>query len=208
MPPVTYRQLAAELAESQVGVTEVHKNNWGPKVSEYLKSTGITFPAAWCMAFVHWCFEKVGLDLRHVNLASVGFFTTWAAQMGWVVAKPVRWDVVAFQFTSDNWPDHVGFVRRNPPGPWILTTEGNTGTQGSVSDSSGGRDGVRHRIRREERCIFIRVEGRPPKPSQQQLNKRKAELRIKIIRMRDNGIGWRQIKSTAVYREWRSLGGK
>ena len=30
----------------------------GPEVTAYLTDVGIAYPAAWCAAFVYWCFEQ------------------------------------------------------------------------------------------------------------------------------------------------------
>ena len=42
---------------SQLGVEEVPRgSNWGTDIQKYLKSVSLPYPAAWCMAFVYWCF--------------------------------------------------------------------------------------------------------------------------------------------------------
>lgn len=40
-------------AKSQLGVKENSKD-WSPAIAQYLKSANISFPAAWCAAFVNW----------------------------------------------------------------------------------------------------------------------------------------------------------
>ncbi len=72
----TLSELAVEVAVSQIGQQEVPKgSNGGPVVMGYLKSVGINFPAAWCQAFVYWCFNeasrKAGLHCPVVRTAGV-----------------------------------------------------------------------------------------------------------------------------------------
>lgn len=160
------RIAALAVAQTQVGVEENGRNNWGPKVQVYLKTTGISFPAAWCMAFVHWCYEQVGVHLG--GTASVGNFVAWARKNGELIPiRPFRGDLVAFYFDGDSWPDHVGFVHRvlsiRLSGLWyIRTIEGNTGTSGAVSDPGTGRDGVRkkRRLVRRSKVVFVRIDDR------------------------------------------------
>jgi len=72
----TVSQLAVEVAVSQLGQQEVPKgSNKGPMVDQYLKSVGITFPAAWCQAFLYWCYleasRKAGLHCPVVRTGGV-----------------------------------------------------------------------------------------------------------------------------------------
>jgi hypothetical protein len=67
---------ALKVACSQVGQKEVPVgSNKGPMVTKYLKSVGITSPAAWCMAFVYWCYleaaRAAGLHCPVVRTAGV-----------------------------------------------------------------------------------------------------------------------------------------
>jgi hypothetical protein len=154
---LTYREAALRVAISQIGVTEhPPKSNWGPQVAGYLASTGIKAPAPWCMAFVHWCYERAGVELG--GGASVGNFQAWAKQHGELVAVPERGDIVCYQFDADNWPDHVGIVER-AAGRSIHTVEGNTAYG---DDANGGQ--VMRRVRTVSRCAFVRVPGSKPAP--------------------------------------------
>lgn len=189
-----------KIALSQEGVHEEGQNNWGPKVQEYLASAGIKYPAAWCMAFVHWCFGRAGLNLNHINPASVGFFADWGAKMGYLVYDPEPGDNICFNFDADDWPDHVGFVVRKV-GPVVQTIEGNTG-----SVKFGGRDAVEKKLRSTSRCLFIRVKGSPP--LDEKTEKRKIELRTWILKRRAEGWSWRKIKDTHNWAEYKKLGGR
>lgn len=168
-PPVTQaaRLAALKVAVSQIGQHEVGQNNWGPKVSLYLKSAGISFPAAWCMAFVHWCYGQIGFQLG--GGASVGNFMEWAKAHGEIVTRPFRGDIVGYQFTSDDWPDHVGIVEkvlsiRIVGCWWLQTIEGNTGASGAVSDPGTGMDAVyrKRRLVRRNRVVFARIKEQSP----------------------------------------------
>jgi hypothetical protein len=156
------RELALLRALTQLGEHERGRNNWGPMVAVYLRSTGITFPAAWCMAFVHWCF-KPWRDLG--GGASVGNFLEWARSFGYVVTRPLRGDLGCWELSGDSWPDHVFFVRRVVRlGPlWLLrTVEGNTSSGEAGSQDDGGGVYARTRAVRNSKvrgAIFVRVPG-------------------------------------------------
>lgn len=196
---MTYREKALLEALQELGVTEQPAgSNWGPRVSQYLKSAGLSFPAPWCMAFVNWSYRQAGLDLEHPNEASVGFFLDWGRRNGWVVEKPVPGDIVCYQFTSDNWPDHVGIVKDVGVGR-IVAVEGNTAYG---DDANGGK--VMLRSRSTSRCAFVRI---PGESAAENLKRRRA-LRNWILRQRLLGRSWAWIKSTPNWREFLRRGGK
>jgi hypothetical protein len=59
---------AIEIARREIGVTEVPPgSNSGPKVDEYLRSTGLGPGYPWCASFVYWDFEQASLKLNRVN---------------------------------------------------------------------------------------------------------------------------------------------
>lgn len=159
---VRYRALATALAE--VGTKEVPSgSNWGPRVSQYLKSVGISFPAAWCLAFVHWCYHRNGYELAGYGL--VQSFVNWATKNGAIVARPFKGDIVCYDWNSDRWHDHVGIVvkvlalrwRGKAFAGWVKTVEGNTSPDARGSQSNG--DGVYIRYRWVKSCKFARVKG-------------------------------------------------
>lgn len=157
------RERALRIALTQKGVHEVGGNNWGPQIKKYLKSTGISFPAAWCMAFVHWCFEQAGLKLG--GGASVGNFEQWARKNGEIVQRPLRGDLGCWELTGDGWPDHVFFVLRVLKlGPlWtIRTIEGNTSSGAAGSQDDGGGVYIRTRVVPNSKvrgATFVRIPG-------------------------------------------------
>jgi hypothetical protein len=158
---ITYRELALQYAlkEAARGVHEIGTSNRGERVDQYQDADGLAgrgYP--WCMSFVQWCFKQAGQPLGDLT-ASVGFFVAWARKVGYIVTKPQRADVVCFNFDSDNWADHVGFVVRVLPGfVQIQTVEGNTSGTDAGSQDDGGA--VARKLRRTSRCVFVRVPGR------------------------------------------------
>lgn len=162
MPATTARLAALTTARTQLGVVE-KTPNWSKQIALYLKSTDISFPAAWCMAFVHWSFLQAGVTLG--GGASVGNFRQWAARNGEIVSRPFKGDVVCYDWNGDGWPDHVGLVERvlalrwrgKVFAGWIQTIEGNTSSGSAGSQSDGG--GVYRRRRWAGNCTFVRVRG-------------------------------------------------
>lgn len=158
----TKRLRALEIAKREVGVREDPPgSNWGPRVSQYINSTGYNFPTPWCLAFVHWCYERVGVELG--GRALVQAFDNWAGQNGYLVKRPFRGDIVCYDWDGDRWDDHVGIVDRvlalrwSPSGKfvgWIRTVEGNTA---KGNDSNGGQVQIRYRWAKY--CKFARIPG-------------------------------------------------
>jgi hypothetical protein len=150
------------LAYAKAGVHE-WRPNWGPEVGRFLRSTGITFPAAWCMAMWHSIYKDLGVWLG--GGASVGGFEQWARTRGEIVSRPLRGDLGCWEFTGDGWPDHVfGVVRVLHLGPvWrIKTVEGNTssGNAGSQDDGDGVYVRVRYvRTAHVRGATFVRIPG-------------------------------------------------
>lgn len=158
------RQAALDKAVTQLGVHEEPPNsNWGPMVSQYLKSAGFNSPAPWCMAFVHWCYLRgAGHDLP--GHALVQAFDDWAKGAGDIVVRPFRGDIVCYDWNNDHWDDHVGIVVRVLALRWsgrvfvgyIKTIEGNTSVG---NDSDGGKVMYRYRWIRGFSAKFVRVPG-------------------------------------------------
>ena len=161
---MTYREQALLYAIAEIGVRESPSgSNSGPRVNEYLASAGLGPGYPWCMAFLHFCFRRAGLVLDHPNLASVGFFESWARSNGYLVPTPERGDLVCYRFDGDDWPDHVGIVERVEGGT-IYTVEGNTALG---NDANGGM--VMRRSRPLHRVKFARIPGQAaPTPDPQE----------------------------------------
>ena len=159
------REKALRVAEAELkrGVKEDPPgSNSGPRVNLYLKSAGLGPGYPWCMAFVNWCYRQAGLDLKHPNEASVGFFEAWAKEHGYLVGRPQPGDIVCYRWDGDDWPDHVGIVKEVGP-TRIRVIEGNTAVG---DDTNGGR--VMLRSRSLSRCLFVRIPGAvsvKPKPT-------------------------------------------
>jgi hypothetical protein len=158
------RLRALAMAKTQVGVRENPPgSNNGTQVRRYLKSVGINFPAAWCLAFVHWCYETLGITLPGGGLVQA--LETWAASVGELVKRPRKGDLICYDWNADNWYDHVGIVERvlalrwrgNRFAGWVQTIEGNTSSGIAGSQSDG--DGVYRRRRwlTSTNARFIRV---------------------------------------------------
>lgn len=124
------------------------------------RANGIPGGYPWCSAFVCAMFEDVGYKIQAPLKASVGYLEKWATEHGMIVSRPFRGDIVCYNFTSDNWPDHVGIVDRVLAVRWfgksfvgtIRTVEGNTS---AGNDANGGQ--VQIRYRSAARCKFIRI---------------------------------------------------
>jgi len=162
---LTYREAALRKAITQIGVKETPAgSNRGPEVEKYLAAAGLGGGYPWCQAFVNWCYQEVGYDLKHSNEASVGFFEAYARDRGMIAYPPARGDLVCYRFDADNWPDHVGFVER-VDGSTIETVEGNTAVR---NDANGGM--VMRRTRSTARCTFVRIPGLMPVSISEEVN--------------------------------------
>jgi peptidoglycan hydrolase-like protein with peptidoglycan-binding domain len=132
-------------AVSQIGTLEEPLgSNRGPRVDQYLKSTGTPLGSAWCMAFVYWCFEHAAGNLAATNPLprTAGCLDHWnkAARMP-AATRHTRADVYAnpalarpgqiFIMDFGGGTGHTGIVEALLPGGWLRTVEGNTNTGGS-----------------------------------------------------------------------------
>jgi hypothetical protein len=130
---------ALEKAKTQIGQSEVPKNsNFGGMVTEYLKSVGISFPAAWCMAFVYWCFEEASKELAIKNplvkTGGVMYHFVNAKKAGALrfitLKKNVKIaDIMIMDF--GNGKGHTGIVTSVNGDGTVNVIEGNTNDDGS-----------------------------------------------------------------------------
>lgn len=122
------------LVKKQVGVTEyppssncVKYNTWfyGKKVQ------GASYP--WCMAFVQWCFDQIGMPLPH-KTASCNDLLSWYKRYApeCIVSRPKAGDIVIYTF------GHTGIVVDGSNYPVIHVVEGNTSPGESGSQDNGG----------------------------------------------------------------------
>ncbi len=156
----TARLVALGWAKSQLGVKELPAgSNWGPMVKVYLAAAGLKYPAPWCAAFLTWCLEKANYHVTTPVPASVESWEEWGNRHGYLVNRPLRGDIVCYQWDS-GWYDHIGIVDRVLSLRWrgrdfigkVRTVEGNTGVG---NDSNGGEVMIRYRD--IDRAKFLRL---------------------------------------------------
>lgn len=119
-------QSVVVVAQSQLGISEQpHGSNKGPEVDQYLLSVGITFPAAWCAAFVYWCFKQAGISGVP---KTGGVLDMWNKAPNNRVTYPQPGDVVIFDYGGGK--GHTGIVE-SVDDDKLTTIEGNTNDDGS-----------------------------------------------------------------------------
>jgi hypothetical protein len=149
------------IAKSQLGVTE-NPSNWGRDVSAYLRSVGIRFPAAWCGAYVYWCYmmHSCDIDFKHLKL---GYVPNWSkGEMLQYVVWDKRnsetkiqdfdfqpGDLCTIYFPSMKREAHIFMVLEKKNGQ-LITIEGNT-------NDGGSRDGVGVFIRQRSLSSVYKV---------------------------------------------------
>ncbi len=165
---LTYRELALRSALRELGVHESGFNNRGPQVDEYQRE-GAAYVGwvgfAWCAAFVYRNFKEATYPIEKIpNRASVGYAERWARGEHYLVERPLRGDIVAYQFDGDTWPDHTGHVERVlrfGPVLYLQTIEGNTSSGSGGSQADGGGVYRRRRFVSRNKVTFARIPGRP-----------------------------------------------
>lgn len=162
----TFAELAVQIAEKEAA-KKVREQGWntGPRVQAYQAADGLKLNPdtgyPWCASFLAWCFEQAGRPLLELGeSASVGFLLKGAREHDWVVSSPRRGDAVCFFWGSDDWPDHMGLVRRLD-GPLLLTVEGNTSSDDRGSQDEGDGVYLKTRDPRTTRMTYFRVPGSP-----------------------------------------------
>lgn len=123
---------ALEIAKSQIGAEEHPRgSNWGEPVISYLKSVGINFPAAWCMAFVYWCFKEAAKQLSVENplYKTGGVLSQYKYRKANAVKDPQPGDIFIIDYGKGL--GHTGIVVGVNNNQTIDTIEGNTNDTGS-----------------------------------------------------------------------------
>lgn len=125
---------ALKVAQSQVGQMEKPVgSNWGHPVEDYLASTGLDEPAAWCMAFMYWCFGQASKGMAIVNpltkTASVSHAWQVAYPVHKIVSSPQIGDIFIMEFKAGG--GHTGMVEFIESDGTLHTIEGNTDLNGS-----------------------------------------------------------------------------
>lgn len=135
IPSITISMTPLEVAITQIGKQEEPRgSNWGPSVQKYLKSVGISFPAAWCMSFVYWCFDESYNLIEHPNplFKTGGVLAQWAhtPEANKRLVNPEPGDIFIMDFGKGL--GHTGFVRAIDMNKKdIHTVEGNSNDEGS-----------------------------------------------------------------------------
>jgi len=133
-----------QTARGEIGVLEQPSgSNWGPRIKKYLQTVNINFPAAWCAAFVYWCFEETALAAEKPNplVKTGGVLTHWNKTTGKKITaeeavnnpaliKPGQIFIMSF----GGGLGHTGIVE-SVQGGFITVIEGNT-------NDGGSREGV------------------------------------------------------------------
>jgi CHAP domain len=124
---------ALEIALTQEGNHENPKgSNWGHPVQDYLASVGINFPAAWCAAFCHWCFDQAAKELGVKNpiYKTGGVIAQLMHSKKYLAKPPQAGDLGIMEFSGGK--GHMFFVvDANPKIGTITTLEGNSNDDGS-----------------------------------------------------------------------------
>jgi len=139
------RERAHDQAEKLIGVMEQGGNNVGPQVSALIRNVGGTPGEPWCGDFMAYVYKLAGSKSIDRNWA----YVPWMSRIAGVqkVDQPKLGDIVRFEFTGDQTPDHTGMFEKDLGNGTIQTIEGNTGARGAVSDSKTGGDGVYRKVR-------------------------------------------------------------
>jgi len=136
--------LICEIAQKEIGVTEVNGTNCGVRVNEYKAATWLNPNKGWpwCAAFVCWvikqAMERTGAKytFKRPRTAGAWDFENWSLEQdnSTNLKKPHKNDIIAgdiiiFKFS------HIGFALSSPDKDGFVTMcEGNT-------DGAGSREG-------------------------------------------------------------------
>lgn len=149
---------AVRWALSQVGTVEQPAfSNWGPRISDWIKASGYTFPVAWCQ-----CFANAAAVHGGCAQLRTGYTPTVMRGMGGYRPIPLsqakRGDMVFFKWpgVSRDPCDHVGILLELRAGT-VVCVEGNTSPSNAGSQNNGG--GV---FQRERSRSLVAGAVRPP----------------------------------------------
>lgn len=134
---MTLSEKALQIAISQIGQKENPLgSNWGEPVKTYLHSVGINFPAAWCYAFLYYCFERAAEELSIVNPLPKTGSVLHAWELAPIANKISIHPQVGDIFIADHGGGlgHAGIIESLQSSAVILilnTIDGNTNNNGS-----------------------------------------------------------------------------
>ena len=153
----------SEIAATKLGIREVGANNHGPWVKKFLGAVGLPEGYAWCDAFQSFEMEQAAGHKLPIESASVLQTYVTAKQLGWVVTKPARGDLVCYDFDGNGqFNDHIGLVVKVVGlGPILTldTVEGNTSSGAAGSQHDGDGVFLRRRVVSAKSVGFIRIPG-------------------------------------------------
>lgn len=154
----------AEIAAAKLGIREVGGNNQGPWVKKFLAEVGLPEGYAWCDAFQSYEEHGVAGHRLPIESASVGQTYETAQRLGWVVTRPLRGDLVLYNWTGPGPPfaDHIGLVvkvLKLGPVLTLQTVEGNTSSGVAGSQSDGDGVFLRTRVISASQVAFVRIPG-------------------------------------------------
>ena len=142
-----------DIAFKEIGVVEDPPgSNSGLKVNAYLSGVGLDPGAAWCAAFVYWCFGEATAKLNRVNpvTKTAGCLDHWRRTRGYKIAWKGAVDNPAliepgsvFIMSRGGGYGHTGIVKSVVDG-YINTIEGNTNK--GLSAEGGGVFELRRKI--------------------------------------------------------------
>jgi len=121
--------LALAIGEMLAGAREVGGDNRGPWVQKYLNNI-VPEPAAWCAAFVSWCFSQTPQGMPFNYTLGARDIMGQMKRKGWTYApgidyQPVPGDLVFWwRVKLEGWQGHVGFLHQLRDGI-LYTIEGN-----------------------------------------------------------------------------------
>lgn len=147
------RQEIISLAKAEIGFHETFGANDGPRIREYRKVSGFSYPVPWCAIFVKWVYAQL-----EIETPGNAWVPSWSAKSQYVIyyrrnarnELPCPGDAVTFYYPSMRREAHIGLVASWPPGDYFYTIEGNT-------NAAGGREGnsVRLKMRRKSDAYKI-----------------------------------------------------
>jgi hypothetical protein len=127
---------------AELGVREVpFGSNRGPRVRQYQSSTG-AYGAAWCVSFLQWGFQQVGVPRIANRSAGVFYCVDWARKNGLLRYSPKPGYLAAYMWSAG----HMGIVEEVAAGGF-MAIEGNASNM------------VRRNWRDGRNTVYIKVPG-------------------------------------------------
>jgi len=141
-----------DIAEKEIGYSETPMNSNKTKFGSWFGYDGV----AWCGMFVSWCYFMAGKPLGKIGFTK-GFAgcqtaVAYFVKKEMITLKPVKGDIVFFDWNSDGRYDHTGIFSHWIDQENFVTIEGNTSLK---NQSNGGQ--VMKRNRNKKTAIFVHI---------------------------------------------------